>query len=363
MSGGVDSTVAAFLLKEHGCSVTGVTMQIWDGAESVHDTGRSGCYGPGEAEEIKSARQIADRIGIPHVVVPLAPEYRSSVIEYFRAEYMAGRTPNPCVMCNRRIKFGALLDKLAGMGIEFDLFATGHYARTMRGIAGERNLLLKGVDPLKDQSYFLSHLSQTQLGRVVFPLGGTTKAEVKRFAAGLGWFDLTAVQESQDFIDGGNYSALFSDREMTPGRILDTKGRVLGTHRGLVHYTIGQRKNLGLGGGSDRPLYVLGMDGCSNTITVGEHGELFSRELRASSLNWIALESSPVSPLKVSARIRQQHREAPALLTMLDDHTAEVIFDAPQMSITPGQAVVFYDGDSVIGGGTIDTPPGRSTSA
>ena len=358
LSGGVDSSVAAYLLKQKGFNVIGLTMQIWDGSLPLADEGRSGCYGPGEPRDIEAAQSLAARLGIAHHVIPLAPEYANEVLDYFKAEYRSGRTPNPCVRCNRTMKFGLLLDRARAMGITFDTFATGHYAQVDQNPASDRWELRRSVDLAKDQTYFLSRLSQNQLSQVMFPLGGMTKNEVKEIAREIGWSDVADKQESQNFIESKDYGVLFSEREQTPGPVVDIHGKLYGQHRGIVHYTVGQRKGLGIGGTAD-PLYVVRLDACSNTVVVGAYSELFSNRLYAADLNWISRSAEPGETIRVQAKIRQQHKEAPATLrtTVPADSTQpgtiEVIFDEPQMSITPGQVIVFYDNDLVLGSGII----------
>jgi len=366
MSGGVDSTMAACLLKRQGFDVVGVTMQIWDGSvELPAGERRSGCYGPGEAQDLEELRALTARLGIRHVTVPLAAEYRQWVLDYFRGEYLAGRTPNPCVMCNWKLKFGLLLDKAHAAGLAFDSFATGHYARVecvaahAGGAAQSRYLLKRGLDAKKDQSYFLYHLTQEQLRHLVFPLGALKKTEVKALARELGLEHLAERPESQDFIECKHYGALFQGETVRPGPIVDCAGRVLGEHKGIIYYTIGQRKGVGLSG-TKAPLYVVHIDGKSNTVTVGPYEDLFSDRLRATGVNWIAFDAlrTPVqvcTPLRVQAKIRQQHKPADATVTPADPEglAVNVVFDRPQMSIAPGQAVVFYQDDLVLGGGTI----------
>lgn len=354
LSGGVDSGVAAHLLKRQGYDVIGLTMQIWDGAATLEATGRSACYGPGEDEDIDAARGIARELGIPHHVIPMADEYRAEVLDYFRTEYLAGRTPNPCVRCNRTMKFGVLLEKALEAGLSFTHFATGHYARVEPDSASRRHVLKRAVDHAKDQSYFLSQLTQKQLGRLLLPLGSLTKTRVKALARDLGWHELAEKQESQDFLECKDYSALFRSDDARPGPIVDARGHEVGQHRGVIHYTIGQRKGLGLGG-QPEPLYVIAIDARANTVTVGPRAQLLSDRLRAGSLNWIAIAAPPEAPMRVQAKIRQQHTPADADIARVGPGSAEidVVFAEPQMSVSPGQTAVFYQGDCVVGGGTI----------
>ncbi len=362
LSGGVDSSIAAWLLQRHGYRVIGLTMQIWDGALPLPDEGRSGCYGPGEARDIAAAQALAQRLGIPHHVVPLAREYAAEVLDNFRTEYLAGRTPNPCVRCNRAMKFGLLLERARAMGIAFDRFATGHYARVERDAATGRHWLRKAVDAAKDQTYFLSRLSQDQLAQVMFPLGGLTKPQVKALARGIGWAEIADKDESQNFIESKDYGVLFKDAGQVPGPIVDATGRVVGEHCGVVHYTVGQRKGLGIGGAGE-PLYVIRIDACANTVVVGTHADCFAGGLTAGDLNWMAAEPVPEVPRPIRARIRQQHREAGAVLTVVEDEgrrLARVAFEEPQLAVTPGQTVVFYDADAVLGSGIIEAASPRT---
>jgi tRNA-specific 2-thiouridylase len=353
LSGGVDSTMAALLLQRQGCRVIGVTMQIWDASIPLPDEQRSGCFGPGEARDIAAAQAAAQRLGIPHQVIPLVDEYRRHVLDYFRREYRAGRTPNPCVMCNRAIKFGFLIEKARQSGMAFDCFATGHYARIAHDPASGRRLLRRAVDHAKDQSYFLCRLPQETLAQVLFPLGDLMKEQVKALAREVDWPELAAKQESQDFIESKNYSVLFNEQDTRPGPILDQQGRVVGEHKGLVNYTIGQRKGLGPGG-TGEPLYVIRIDAGANAIVIGGRHELLARHFGATDINWIAFAEPPSAPFRAQVKIRQQHKAAPARVTAAGT-TARVEFDEPQMSITPGQTVVFYDDDLVLGGGVINS--------
>jgi tRNA-specific 2-thiouridylase len=347
MSGGVDSSVAAALLKEKGYQVSGVTMKIWSGEAFPTERERRVCYGPGDEEDIEDAREVTRILGIDFHVLDLRQEFRAEVMDYFCREYLSGRTPNPCLRCNQKVKFDALVRKTRDSGIEFDYFATGHYARVEHDKNKHRYLLKKARDLSKDQSYFISFLSQEQLGRSLFPLGDYTKEEVRRIASDFG-LGIDNKPESQDFIAGG-YSPLVAAAQ--PGQILDKKGNILGEHRGIPFYTIGQRKGLGISG--KEPLYVTDIDAAKNVIIVGNQEEACHDRLIASGLNWIAIEELK-RPARVKARIRYVHKEAEATVTPLDGGRVYVKFTEPQLAITPGQAVVFYRGDVVLGGGTIE---------
>ncbi|MFH1032206.1 MAG: tRNA 2-thiouridine(34) synthase MnmA [Chloroflexota bacterium] len=347
MSGGVDSSVAAALLKEQGYQVTGVTMKIWDGKAATSERRRHACYGPDEAEETEDAVKVARILGIPFHIIGLSQEYKAQVLDYFRREYQSGRTPNPCVRCNRQIKFDAILRKCRESGIEFDYFATGHYAQIEYAPQKNRYLLKKAKDLSKDQSYFLFALSQEQLAISIFPIGKYVKEEVKKISVTLG-LGVEKKPDSQDFIAEG-YASLFEPA--LPGAIMDKQGNVLGEHRGIPFYTIGQRRGLGIS--SEERLFVSDIDPVRNAVIVAGKEEMYKDELYTSSLNWISIEK-PEQPLKVKARIRYRHQEAQAVVTPLDGNRAYVKFAEPQLAITPGQAVVFYDDDTVIGGGTID---------
>jgi tRNA-specific 2-thiouridylase len=348
MSGGVDSSVAAALLKEKGYEVIGLTMEIWAGETLLHGETRHGCYGPEERNDIEDARKVAQVLGIPFYVFDLRQEYQTEVLDYFCHEYLSGRTPNPCLRCNQRVKFGALLEKARRSGIEFNYLASGHYARVEYDKGRRRYLLKKARDLIKDQSYFLSALSQEQLGRSLFPVGNFTKEEVRRMASHLG-LGVENKTESQNFISGG-YSSLVKAKAQ-PGPILDRQGNVLGQHRGIPFYTIGQRKGLGIS--ARDALYVTAIDPGRNAIVVGNKEELYGDELIASEVNWIAVERLG-QPVEAKAKIRYLHKEAEAVIIPLDKDKVYVKFKEPQMAITPGQAVVFYDGDTVIGGATIE---------
>lgn len=348
MSGGVDSSVAAALLKGEGYEVIGVTMKIWAG-EALPDEGtHHGCYGLGEEEDIEDARKVAKILGIPFHTFDLKREYKSEVLDYFCHEYLSGRTPNPCLRCNRQIKFDALLNRARDSGIEFDYLATGHYSQVEYDGNRCRHLLKKARDLTKDQSYFLASLSQEQLGRSLFPLGNHTKEEVRGMASHFG-LGVNGKPESQNFIAGG-YSPLVGTVAQ-PGAILNKQGELLGEHRGIQFYTIGQRKGLGIS--AKERLYVTAIDPERNAIIVGSKEEVYGDELIASELNWIAMEELK-QPIKAKAKIRYLHQETEAIITPLGGDKVYVKFREPQMAITPGQAIVFYDGDIVLGGGTIE---------
>ena len=352
MSGGVDSTMAAYILKEQGFNVVGVTMAIWDASIDIPDLGKSGCFGPGEEKDIAFAKDICKKIGIEHHVLDLKKEYKENVLNYFCNEYVCGKTPNPCVMCNQKIKFGALLQKTKEAGINFDNFATGHYVRVEQDPTTKRYLLKKAVDPKKDQSYFLSYLRQDQLSQLIFPLGEKTKIDIKRIATELGFKEVADKTESQDFIETDDYSVLFNKNDIKPGNFIDVNGKIIGKHKGIVHYTIGQRKGLGISGGNSGVLYVLKIDAKTNTVVVGSEEHLLTNELAAANINWISIPEL-TSPRKACAKIRQQHKEAPVTITPTGVNSAKATFDEPQRAITPGQTVVFYDHDIVLGGGVI----------
>lgn len=368
MSGGVDSSVAALLLKEAGHEVIGVTMSIYEGArDGVPTAGnpdggrtRDSCYGPGEFEDIADAARVCARLGIPHIVVDLREDFRKLVIEHTRAEYLAGRTPNPCVHCNRTMKFGLLVEKLAEAAGGVESFATGHYARCSRDAVTGRWAVRKAADAMKDQSYFLCLLGQEQLARAIFPLGELAKGDVRRRAkeAGLGIHDRA---ESQDFAAGGYRSAIdLPDRE---GPVMDSSGNVIGSHRGHWGYTIGQRRGLGVGGGE--PLYVTRIEADRNAVVVGPDAELWRRELTVREVNWMGVapvggaaaadEAARVAgPMRLSVKIRYRNPEAPALVEPLGEDRVRVTFDEPQRAIAPGQWAVCYDGDRIALAGVIE---------
>lgn len=351
MSGGIDSSVAGALLKEEGYKVIGLTMKIWNGREQndkMPDTSHA-CYGPGEAVDIKDVEKVADQLEIPFFVFDLRDEYESQVLDYFQREYLKGRTPNPCAVCNKRIKFGTLYRKAKESGIAFDYFATGHYVRVEYYRARERYILKRARDRKKDQSYFLYGLSQAQLSRSIFPLGELSKEEVRRKAKNLN-LSIYDKDESQDFF-AGDYTSLIKEPS-GPGPILNQEGERVGEHKGIYHYTIGQRKGLGIKAPS--PLYVVDIKADENAVVVGPQEQIYKDWLVAANINWITIKRLK-EPMKVIAKIRYRHSGANATLFPLEEgNRMEVRFKEPQRAITPGQVVVFYEDERVIGGGIIE---------
>ena len=346
MSGGVDSSVAAALLADEGHDVIGVSMQLYD--QSDGQTSFGSCC---SLDDLHDARRVAAAINIPHYIMNFERQFDDQVVSNFVREYAAGRTPIPCVHCNGDLKFATLAERAAGLGA--DVVATGHYARVERDPATGRALLKRGVDAGKDQSYFLFTLTQDQLSHAMFPVGDLQKTEVRDQARALG----LPVAEKHDsheicFVPDGDQAA-FVERHAAPsaGAIADVSGRVIGRHGGVHRFTVGQRKGLGLS--SPIPLYVVGIDADSATVTVGPREALQRTDLTASGVNWIS-GVAPGAGARVTAQIRYRHREAAATLRPLDDGRVEVRFDEPQTAVAPGQAVVFYDGDAVVGGGWID---------
>jgi tRNA-specific 2-thiouridylase len=350
MSGGVDSSIAAALLVEQGCDVVGITMRVWPRREAEEPTKRFGsCCG---TEAVEDARQVARALGIPHYLLSMDEEFNQKVIDQFVNAYASGQTPVPCVSCNSNLKFGSLLGRARAW--DAVAVATGHYARVARDPATGRHLLLRARDARKDQTDFLWPLTQEQLGAARFPVGELTKDEVRARARGLGL--VTADKpESQDicFVPDNDYRAFLRRRApdvFRPGAVVDRLGNTLGTHGGVAGFTVGQKRGLGLAAG--RALYVIDLDPALNTVKVGEAADLARGRLMATAVNFIAC-AAPTAPLRVTAKIRHSHQPAAATVQSLGGDTAEVVFDAPQRAVSPGQSVVFYDGDVVVGGGVI----------
>ncbi len=350
MSGGVDSSAALVLLKEK-YEVIGVTLKLHDG--EFEQGGHKNCC---SLSDIDDARQVASRFDVMHYVYNMKDIFREKVINNFITGYEQGMTPNPCIDCNRYIKFEALLDRASELGCDY--ISTGHYARAEYDEQRGRWLLKKAVsdagDNEKDQSYVLYDLTQEQLSHILFPLGYMTKAEVRAFAGKNGLVN-AEKSDSQDicFVPDRDYAAFIrreTGREYLPGDVTDSSGRVYGRHEGLINYTVGQRKGLGIAFG--KPMYVIGKNMTDNTLIVGETHELMRRELTADDMNWIAFEK-PGAPFTCKAKIRYRMNEQPCTVYPRQDGSVRVEFDEPQRAVTPGQRVVFYDGDIVIGGGVI----------
>lgn len=346
----MDSSVAAALLVEAGYDVHGVTMEIWSDnyqPETAQPAAHA-CFGPGEGDDVEDARKVAEQLGIPFHSVDLHEKFEQEVLTYFRREYSRGRTPNPCILCNRRLKFVALLDGLETQDINWNYFATGHYVR--REQVGNIFKLKRGRDPAKDQSYFLYTLGQELLATTLFPLGDLTKEEVRTRAEELG-LEVKNKDESQDFY-AGDYTELLAE-EPRPGPIVNRAGEKLGEHEGIQKYTVGQRRGLGIS--ANKPLYVLEIDAEKNALVVGDREQLYSREFLVEKVNWIA-PGAPEAELEAQVKIRYRHPAAPAVLRIETDDSVRVSFQEPQRAVTPGQAAVFYDDQYVLGGGLINSP-------
>lgn len=354
MSGGVDSSVTALLLKEQGHEVVGAIMSIW--SEEKHkrlapsvktNSCKDACYGPNEKEDIEQARNIAEKIGIPFHVFDCSKEYEQIVLDNFKHEYLSGRTPNPCIRCNSLIKFDVLPFLAKKTGLEFDKFATGHYARVEFDEKNQRYLLKKGINPKKDQSYFLYRLRQNQLSNILMPLGGYEKSQIREIAKnnGLKVYD---KPDSQDFYSG-DYNELLEVKPQK-GSIVDKNGKILGTHEGIWNYTIGQRKGIGIAHTS--PLYVIDLNKERNEVIVGEADDTFKSSLVAVDLNWVSIAGLN-KEIQATAKVRSAQTPVEVTIKPIND-TVEINFIYPQKSLTKGQSVVFYQDDLLLGGGIID---------
>lgn len=345
MSGGVDSSVAAHLTLQAGYEGIGCTMQLFDSGDS------SAC---GASDDVRDAQAVARRLGMPHHVFDFTEAFRSQVIGKFIRCYQCGKTPNPCIECNRHLKFEKLLEQAQRLGC--DKIVTGHYAQIAETDSGYQ--LRRGADASKDQSYVLYMLTQEQLAHILLPLGGLTKAEVRSIAEEQGFVN-AHKHDSQDicFVPDGDYARViqaYTGETPAAGDFVDLQGNVIGRHEGLIHYTVGQRRGLGIAIG--KPAYVCGLDVPQNRVVIGTNDDLFTDTCTVETVNWIA-GTPPHEPVHCQAKIRYRHPAQPAVVTFTDEHTAVLKFDAPQRAITAGQAAVFYDGEIVLGGGEIHSVP------
>ena len=371
MSGGVDSTLTALSLKKNGCNVIGVTMSLWDGsipevkAKNPDKKIKEACYGPGEEENIEECEKFCKENGIEYHVVDVHSEYKEKVLEYFKKEYRSGRTPNPCIMCNRNIKFGAMLDAVERLGIKYDYFCTGHYAKIVRpkeGLYGtdKRPFMIAGAtDVSKDQTYFLYRIPSTTLEKVRFPLATKLKSEVFELAREAN-LEAAAREESQDFVGEEYFDLLFADKPSVPGDIIDLDGHILGRHKGIEHYTVGQRKGLGIA--MKYPVYVHSIDAKNNVVVLAPNDALNSSGLIADDFVWPA-EVEPNEKIRAMVKIRLASKPVPCTVekyipseddTFAYNGTAwKITFDESQRAVAPGQSAVLYNDGVIIGGGVI----------
>jgi len=351
MSGGVDSSVAAFLIKEQGYDCTGVTMKLFSNEDIFDDViaRENTCC---SLSDVEDARSVAFSLGMPFYVFNFSSDFKTQVIDRFIGSYKSGTTPNPCIDCNRYMKFDKLYQRAKVLGIDY--VVSGHYAAIEQDLKSGRYLLKKAVDDSKDQSYVLYSMTQDQLAHTLFPLGSLSKVQVREIAEAQGFLN-ARKRDSQDicFVPDGDYSSFIESyigETFEPGNFVDSSGKILGRHNGIARYTIGQRKGLGLS--FPQPMYVKSINPTDSTVELCVNKELFSTSLTAVDFNWISCDGTP-NPIRIKAKIRYNHREELATATQISDESVRVEFDTPQRAIARGQAVVLYDGDSVVGGGTI----------
>jgi len=347
MSGGVDSSAAAKLLLDMGYDVTGVTLKLFEPEDLKNDI--RAC---GSLNDVNDAKEVANKLGFEHLVFDLREDFRSCVMKYFVDTYLVGGTPNPCIECNKNIKFGKMLEKAEKLG--FDLIATGHYAKRVFDEKTGKYQLIRPSDRSKDQTYVLYGLTQYQLSKTLFPLGEYSKPQIREIAENAGLIN-SRKPDSQDicFVPDGDYAGFIkanSDAEIKKGDFLNTNGEKIGTHNGVIHYTIGQRKGLGISLG--KPAYVTDKNALENTVTIGDKEHLYKSEILVSDLNWISGDVL-TEEINVTAKTRYSQNEADATVIPIDENSARVVFAEPQRAPAKGQAAVFYNGDILLGGGTI----------
>lgn len=346
MSGGVDSSVAAYILKEQGYDVIGVTMQIWQ--DDALETTENGCCG---ISAVDDARRVAGQLGIPYYVMNFKQEFKENVIDYFTKEYTLGHTPNPCIACNRYVKWESLLKRSLDIGADY--IATGHYARVER-LENGRFAIRNSVTAKKDQTYALYNLTQEQLSHTLMPIGDYNKDEIREIARREGLM-VAHKPDSMEicFIPDNDYAGYIQKNTgyvAKPGNFVDVNGNVVGTHKGIIHYTVGQRKGLGLSMG--HPVFVVSLRPDTNEVVIGSNDDVFNKTLYANKLNFMSVERIN-GVIRAKGKIRYSHDGAMCSVRMIDEDTIECVFDEPQRAVTPGQALVLYDGEYVLGGGTI----------